>query len=106
MHRAAAEQYKRSSEFNNQTYNYSLIVQKKSPCLLSPNTYACDFQILYHSQSPQCSGLSAEQLIRMVLHTATFKDYHHKSVLPDELGLFLLRPLHFINPERLNTGSK
>lgn len=106
MHRAAAEQYKTSSKFNRQNYNHNLLVSKDSPCLISSNRYSSSFQTLYNSQSPQSRAVSAEELIRMVLYTATLKDYHSKSVLHDERGLFLLRPLYFINPERLNKGNK
>lgn len=105
MHRAAAEQYKRSSKFNNQTYNHNLIFKGTAPVSFLQTHMPATFKY-YIIQSLQSSVLSAEKLIRMVLHIATFKGYHHKSVLPDEEGLFLLRPLHFTNPERLNTVSK
>jgi len=45
--------------------------KKDSPCLISPNRYASYFQTSYNSQSPQSTAKSAEQLIRMVLYTAT-----------------------------------
>lgn len=106
MHRAAAVHCKTSSEFNYKNYRHSLIVSKDSPSLPSPNRYASYFQTLHKSQGPQSTGLSAQRLIRMVLYTATLKDYHYKPVLHDEQGLFLIRPLYFINLHMLNKGNK
>lgn len=75
MHTAAAEHYRMSFKFNSQSYKHSL---------LSLNRYASYFQTQHKSQGPQSTGLSAQQLVRMVLYTATLKDYHYKPALHDE----------------------